>query len=253
MLSLVSDGAIATLTIDRAEKKNAITLAMWQAFPALIGRIEQDDAIRAVIVTGRGTAFAAGADIGEFTSAYATRLSAASYVAAMGAAQDAIMRCVKPTIAMIRGACIGAGCGIALSCDIRFADPSARFGITPAKLGMIYSLADSKRLTDAVGIAAAHALLLSGALIDAAEAGRIGMVNRVVPSEALEATTRAFAETIAGNSAASVRGIKAILTMIRDGATQETDASRALFLDILEQPDFAEGQAAFRDKRPPRF
>jgi enoyl-CoA hydratase/carnithine racemase len=253
MLTVALDGKVATLVIDRPEKRNAISQAMWRQFPALIADIERDPDIRVVIVTGRGDCFAAGADIGEFETAYETRDSAAAYLADMEAAQTAIMRCAKPTIAMIRGPCIGAGCGIALSCDIRHADPTARFGITPAKLGMIYTLADSKRLSDAVGFAAAHEILLSGALIDAIEAERIGLINRIVPVDALEPTTRGLANRIAANAPTSLRGIKTILAMIRDGAVAEMDASRALFLDTLETDDFAEGVAAFRDKRPPRY
>jgi enoyl-CoA hydratase/carnithine racemase len=253
MLTFERDGRVATLVIDRPEKRNAISQAMWRRFPELIAEIEQNPDIRVLIVTGRGACFAAGADIGEFENAYATRESAAAYLADMSRAQNAIMRCAKPTIAMIRGPCVGAGCGIALSCDIRQADPTARFGITPAKLGMIYTLADAKRLVDAVGLAAAHEILLSGGLIDAIEAERIGLVNRVLPVDDLEPLTRGLAGRIADNAPTSLKGVKAILGMIRAGAVDDDDASRALFLDALRQDDFIEGSAAFREKRPPRF
>jgi enoyl-CoA hydratase/carnithine racemase len=253
MLTLSRERGVATLTIDRADKRNALSLAMWKQIPGLIGTIERDPEIRALIVTGRGETFAAGADIGEFDAAYATQGSAMAYLACMAAAQDAIMRCRKPTIAMIRGACIGAGCGLALSCDVRFADPSGRFAITPAKLGMIYTLADTKRLVDAVGLAVAHDLLLSGRSIDADEAARIGLVNRVISPEALELTTHGYALALCENAPTSLRGIKTILGLIRAGAVAETEESQALFLDALTKPDFAEGKAAFREKRRPRF
>jgi enoyl-CoA hydratase/carnithine racemase len=253
MLTLERDGRVSTLVIDRPEKRNAISQAMWRRFPDLIAEIEQNPDIRVLIVTGRGACFAAGADIGEFETAYATRESAAAYLADMARAQNAIMRCAKPTIAMIRGPCVGAGCGIALSCDMRYVDPTARFGITPAKLGMIYTLADTKRLVDAVGFAAAHEILLSGGLIDAIEAERIGLVNRVLPVDDLEPLTRGLAGRIAANARTSLTGVKAILGMIRAGAADDDDASRALFLDALAQDDFIEGSAAFREKRPPRF
>jgi enoyl-CoA hydratase/carnithine racemase len=253
MLTLSRDGGVATLTIDRADKSNAISLAMWEQIPASIAAIEQDSTIRALIMTGRGETFAAGADIGEFDSVYATEASAAAYLARVAAAQNAIMRCRKPTVAMIRGACIGAGCSLALSCDVRFTDTSGRFGITPAKLGMIYALADTKRLVDAVGLACAHDLLLSGRLIDADEAARIGLVNRIVSREALETTTQDYAVALSENAPTSLRGIKTILGMIRAGAIAETEETHALFLDALTKPDFAEGKAAFRDKRRPRF
>jgi enoyl-CoA hydratase/carnithine racemase len=218
-----------------------------------MGRIDQDSEIRALIITGRGETFAAGADIGEFDAAYETEASAAAYLACMAAAQDAVMRCGKPTIAMIRGACIGAGCGLALACDIRFTDSSGRFGITPAKLGMIYTLADTKRLVDAVGLAVAHDLLLSGRLIEADEAARLGLVNRIVSRESLEAATHDYALALCENAPSSLRGIKTVLGMVRAGAMGETEESRALFLHALTTADFAEGKAAFREKRRPRF
>jgi enoyl-CoA hydratase/carnithine racemase len=252
MLTLTRDGKIATLAIDRAEKRNAITQAMWRRFPEIIAEIEQDSEIRVAVVTGSGPCFAAGADIAEFETAYATRASADSYLTDMMRAQNAVMRCARPTIAMIRGPCVGGGCGIALSCDIRYADPTARFGITPAKLGMVYTLGDTKRLVDAVGFGAAHEILLSGKLVDAVEAERIGLVNRVAPVDALEAAVRSLAELIAANAPTSLSGIKAILGMIRNGVVDDNDATRALFLDVLEKPDFIERSAAFREKRPPR-
>jgi enoyl-CoA hydratase/carnithine racemase len=253
MLTISQHDGVATLALDRPERKNAITVAMWERFPAMIGEIQRDTGIRAVIITGSGGAFAAGADIAELASVFSDRTSADAYLTLMSAAQDAVMGCEKPTVAMIRGACIGAGCGLSLSCDIRFTDPSGRFGITPAKLGMIYSLADTRRLVDAVGPAFARDLLLSGRIVEADEAARIGLVNRVVPADLLEATTRAFAMTLAANAPSSIRGIKAILAMIRAERDDDAAMSRALFLDVLTQPEFAEGLAAFHDKRPPRF
>jgi enoyl-CoA hydratase/carnithine racemase len=253
MLTLSQQDGVATLTLDRPEKKNAITLAMWEKFPAMIGEIEQDRHIRAVIITGNGGAFAAGADIAEFTSVFGDRASADAYLMLMSAAQDAVMGCEKPTIAMIRGACIGAGCGLSLSCDMRFTDQTGQFGVTPARLGMIYSLADTRRLVDAVGLAVARDLLLSGRLIDADEAGRIGLVNRVVPAESLETAARSFALTLAANAPSSLRGIKAVFAALRAGRADTVDICRSLFLDTLAQPEFAEALAAFREQRTPSF
>lgn len=248
-----ADG-VGTLLIDRPEKRNALSRAMLAALPKLLAQAAADPAIRVLIVTGgAGRAFSTGADIGEFEEVYATREATEHFAALFAGAQAAMAGFPKPSVAMVSGPCVGGGCGLALGCDMRFADSDARFGITPAKLGLDYGLSDTRRVVDAIGYAAASDLLFSGRLIDAVEAGRIGLVSRVVAPDALDATTRDWAEAAARMSPASHRSIKATLSRIRGGATVDDAQSREAFMAAFASADFAEGRRAFVERRAPDF
>jgi enoyl-CoA hydratase/carnithine racemase len=251
-LLLTLDGAVATLTLNVAARRNAISAAMWRAIPERLGEAEARGA-RVLIVTGAGAAFAAGADISEFAEVYATAQSSAAYTDAVQTANAALAGFPHPVIAMVRGACVGGGCGIALACDLRFADPTARFGITPAKLGLAYTLEDTKRLTDAVGFARAKDILFSGRLLDAEEALSAGLIQRVIAAEALEAETRAYAAALLQNAPGSIGTMKRIVGLIGEGYARETQESAALYAEAFASADFREGYAAFMEKRKPRF
>ncbi|MCS6946935.1 MAG: enoyl-CoA hydratase-related protein, partial [Steroidobacteraceae bacterium] len=168
-------------------------------------------------------------------------------------AQEAWARLELPSIALIEGACVGGGCGLALACDLRLATPDAYFAITPAKLGLVYSLADTRRLCDLVGPARAKEMLFTAARVDADAALAMGLVNRIVPAAQLEATGRALAEQIAAQAPNSVRAAKRIVNAILGGQREETDTTRAWFNEAFESPQFQEGAAAFLAKRSPRF
>ena len=248
-----ADG-VGTLLINRPAKRNALSRAMLAALPDLLAQAAADPAIRVLIVTGgAGRAFSTGADIGEFEEVYATRAATEHFAGLFAGAQSAMADFLKPAIAMISGPCVGGGCGLALGCDLRFADSNALFGITPAKLGLYYGLADTRRVVDAIGFAATSDLLLSGRLIDAAEAARIGLVARVVAPEALEAATREWAQAAARLSPASHRSIKITLNRIRGGASDDDAQSREAFLAAFAGADFAEGRSAFVARRAPDF
>lgn len=247
-LQLETRGRIAHLLIDRAAKRNAITQAMWEDFPRLIGTAMADDAVRVMIVrAAEPGAFSAGADIDEFATGARNPAWRAANQAAIAAAQIALARAPKPVIAQIEGDCVGGGCGIALACDLRVACEAARFGITPARLGLVYSLHDTKLLVDLVGPAQAKRILFTAELIDAAEAHRIGLVD------VLGGDAEALAEAIAGNSPHSVRMSKAIVRRILDGQVDDDDATRASFAEAFTLPDFDEGVRAFQAKRRPEF
>ncbi len=246
-----ADG-IGRLTLNKPEKKNALSLAMWRAIPERVAEAAAAN-VKVLIVAGAGDAFAAGADISEFAEVYATPESSAAYTHAVQTANVALERIPMPTIAMVRGPCVGGGCGLALACDLRFAEPGARFGITPGKLGLAYTLADTKRLADAVGLPRAKDVLFSGRLIAADEALRMGLCDRVVSADALEAETTAYARTLAENSGVSLRTMKAILGAIADGADADTPETARLYLDAFAGADFKEGYRAFLEKRKPRF
>lgn len=251
-LRLEKQGAIARLLIDRAARRNAFTQAMWDALPALLAEALADPEIR-VLVLQSATAgvFSAGADIGEFSTGARDPQWRATNQASIRRAQFELARAPKPVIAVIDGDCVGGGCGLAIACDIRIASPRARFGITPAKLGLVYSLHDTKLLVDLVGPAQAKRILFSGQLLDASEARRIGLIEIV--SEDVQGEGEALAKTIAENSSYSVRGVKSMVRRILDGQADDDEATRKLFFDAFTGEDFAEGVAAFLEKRKARF
>ncbi len=251
-LSLAIDGPVARLVIDRAARRNAFTNAMWDALPGLVDQAMADPAVRVLVVQAAAPGvFCAGADIEEFGRALDDPAAGMRNQGAVRAAQLSLARAPKPVIALVEGDCVGGGCGLAIACDLRIAAPDARFGITPAKLGIVYSLHDTKLLVDLVGPGQAKRMLYTAGLLDAAEAQRIGLVEIVDPDA--RGVAAAVAATIAANSAHSTAGTKAILRRILDGQTDDDAATIAMFTGALAGPDFAEGVAAFRDKRKPRF
>ncbi|MCG8443875.1 MAG: enoyl-CoA hydratase-related protein [Caulobacterales bacterium] len=252
-LLLDRTGPAFTLTLNRPDKRNAVTAAMWRRLPELLAEVKAAPQAKALIVTGAGGAFAAGADIGEFEAVYATPESSAAYSAAIAAALDGLAAFPKPAIAKIRGACVGGGCGIALACDVRFAAEGARFGITPGKLGLTYPLNDTKRLVDAVGVATAKDILFSGRLLDGAEALRVGLINHLTSEADLDGAVADYAGQIASTSQFSARTAKKMVALIQAGAVSDTEETRRWFLEAFSGADFAEGYRAFLEKRPPKF
>ena len=251
-LRLERRAGIARLLIDRPAKRNAMDQAMWAALPGLVDTAMADTAIRILIVTSAEPGlFCSGADIGEFAAATPDPAWRARNQAAIRATQVALARAPKPTLAAIDGDAIGGGCGIALACDVRIASPQARFGITPAKLGLVYPLHDTKLLVDLVGPAQAKRLLFTGMLIDAAQALAIGLVQEIAGD--LDAAVARFAAGVLAASPASQRAGKAIVRQILDGATDDDAASAAGFDAEFTGPDFREGVAAFLGKRKPVF
>jgi enoyl-CoA hydratase/carnithine racemase len=249
--TLLFEGAIAWITFNRPEKRNAFSLAVWRSLPAFLGKAQARSETRVVILRGAGGNFAAGADIEEFDTVFANRTNARAYAADMAAATRAIEAFPIPVIAMIEGLCIGAGVAVALACDLRLAGTNARFAVTPAKLGLMYSLADTKRLTDAVGFSAAKDLLFTARTIDASRAARIGLIDEVC--EKLDLTVAERARSIAGASPWSVAKAKAVVRKIASGVLAEDEETRGWFTDAIETTDFREGLAAFRARRKPEF
>ena len=247
-LRLQIDGAVARILIDRADKRNAFHLAMWQALPRLLNEAEGDATVRVIMLqSAEGGVFCAGADIGELLTNHKDADWLAANQAAINTAQHRLTRCPKPTIAFIDGDCVGGGCGLALACDMRVATARARLGITPAKLGLVYPLHDTKLLVDLVGPGQAKRMLFTGALLPAEEAMHIGLI------EAISDSADPLAATIAGNSAHSCREIKTFVRAILDGQADDNDATRATFAAAFAGADFAEGVAAFTEKRKPSF
>ena len=244
-------GTVARLTLSAPASRNAMTRAMWAALPGLAARIAADPGIRVLVLTGAGGALCAGADIAEFAEVYATPESAAAYNATVRAALAALRDLPLPVLARIEGPCVGGGIALALACDLRFADPGAVFAITPARLGIAYSPADTALVVAAVGAARAKDLLFTARRVGAAEALSIGLIERLSAPGALDADVAACAEELARLSPASIAQAKATVNALAPVA--DDPALIAGFLALFSGPDFAEGRAAFLARRPPRF
>lgn len=242
---------VATLTLHRPDKRNAVSVAMWEAIPPLLAPLAVDASLRVLIVKGAGEHFSGGADIAEFDTVYATHAMAMENHRIIQAAMQALEDFPSPTLALIDGACFGGGCGLALACDWRIATHRARFAITPAKLGLVYGVSDTRRLVQAVGVAHAKDILFTGRVLSAAEAHRIGLAQRL--DDDLRAAGEAYAEALRQSSNHTARSAKQILRMLDSGARDDTDESRALFANAFAGDDFKEGASAFLQKRPPRF
>jgi enoyl-CoA hydratase/carnithine racemase len=251
-LKLECANGIARLLIDRADKRNAMTQAMWEALPGLVETAMVDPSVRMLHVTSAHPAmFCAGADIGEFATASGDPVWRSRNQAAIRATQIALARAPKPTLAIVDGDAVGGGCGIAMACDLRIASPRARLGITPAKLGLVYPLHDTRLLVELVGPAQARRLLYSAQLVDAAEALRIGLVQMV--ADDLAGAVADFTAQVLAQSPASQRASKAIIQRIIEGAHDDDQGSTAGFDAAFQGADFAEGVAAFLQKRKPVF
>jgi enoyl-CoA hydratase/carnithine racemase len=247
-------GAVATLVLNRPDSHNAVRLGMYEALPGLLGELDQDRDVKALVVRGAGQkAFASGADISEFREVRANAETARAYNERVAAAEQALEGMSKPTIAMVHGYCIGGGCGLALACDFRFADERAGFGITPAKLGLVYSLESTKRLVDVVGPSRAKWILMSGQRVDAERAHQIGLADEVVATDDLEKLTYEFAELLCTRAQFSIRATKQIVARILSGQTEDDEETRHLRNSSFDTDDYAEGVRAFLEKRPPTF
>ena len=250
-LYLVTNGPVAELVLNRPDARNAMTRAMWRALPGLIGEVQNDKNIRVLMVHGGNTgAFCAGADIHELGQMQGRPGEALRFHDEMGAALATLSAFPGPVFARVHGPCIGAGLALALACDVRFAATTARFGVTPAKLGLTYPLADTARLVALIGPGRAKDLLFSARLIAAEEALRIGLIEHVVPDVDLLEFTDNTARRVSALSARTQRCMKA---MINSLSAPDAEQARVDFSTLFGEPDFAEGLAAFAQKRKADF
>jgi enoyl-CoA hydratase/carnithine racemase len=251
-LALTRDGHVARLTIDRPDKRNAMTAAMWAGLPDVLGDLAEDGEVRVLVLTGAGPSFCAGADISDLLGGPDPADPMAAVRRDNLAAQAALRDFPKPTVAMIRGHCIGGGVELAASCDLRFADPTAVFGVTPAKVGIVYTPSSTKALIELVGPAMTKYLLFSGELIDADTALRVGLVDRLVAPDALEAEVHRFADVLASRSALSQQATKHVIAAVMSGSDGEGEVGR-WYRETVASGELAEGVAAFAERRTPRF
>jgi enoyl-CoA hydratase len=249
------DGGIGWMTFNNPAKRNATSLEMWQAAASILEDFEADQAIRAVVMKGAGDkAFVSGADISEFKEVRRDAEAAASYSKAAEGARHLLNNMRKPLIVMIRGYCLGGGLALAMKADMRIASEDAQLGIPAAKLGIAPGFETLKALVDLVGPAYASEIMFTGRRFSAEEALRIGLVNRIVSIDALEATVRKIANEICNNAPLSIAGSKFTIREVLKDADERNHAAIAdLWKICFDSQDFQEGREAFMEKRKPVF
>jgi enoyl-CoA hydratase len=248
-------GAVAVVTLNNPEKRNALSSDMRGALPGLLKALQADDGVRVVVVTGAGDkAFASGADISEFAELRTSPDARAEYDREAEAVNRSWAGLDKPLIAMIRGFCIGGGLFTALQADIRIAADDSQFGVPAARLGLGPGMAGVTALTSLIGPARTSEVLLTARRFSAAEAVAMGLVNRVVPAAALREETMAVAHAIAANAPLTVAACKAAIRATRQSpGGQDLDRAQAMIEACFRSDDYLEGQRAFAEKRAPAF
>lgn len=248
-------GGVARIILNAPDKLNAMNLAMWLALGDVCLALATDDGLRVVTIEGAGDrAFAVGADISEFGSTRNNAEAAATYNVAVSRAEEAIEAMPVPTIALIRGFCIGGGLEIAMRCDLRMARDDAQFAITPAKLGLGYGYDGIALLERRLGHATTADLLFSARRMKADEARAKGICDHVFPADRFTDEAQAYVTTLAENAPLSIRAVKAALVdLAKPPATRDPSKAHALAQGCFDSADYQEGQAAFTEKRPARF
>jgi len=251
-ISLQFEPPLARVVLNRPDRRNAISRAMWRALPAIRAAIEARQDALVVLVEGEGGHFSAGADISEFDEVYRDAAAARDYGDAVQDGLKALIDLDRPSIAVLQGNAVGGGLGLALACDLRFCAADAYLAVTPAKLGLVYGHAETRRLVELVGPARAKDLLFTGRRIETEEALAIGLIDRRIET-GLNDTALGYARGLADLSQTSIRGARRTVEAVVAGMTVETPAFRALVESASLGADFAEGRAAFAEKRTARF
>lgn len=245
---------IVTVTLNRTAKRNAVSLAMWRRLAELFTNIGRHTEARAVILTGAGGHFSAGADISEFPKVRADAAAGKAYEAEADKATRAVRDCLLPVIAAVSGYAMGGGCGLALACDFRLGDATTQMGIPAARLGIVYGPLDCSLLLRQVGLANAKRVLFSGRAFGLADCREMGLIDVVAErGSALEAA-QAFALELSSNAPLSIAGAKLVLQALASGTVDERAAEIDEFIArAMDSVDYREGAAAFVAKRAPRF
>ena len=249
-LRVTVDGSVGTITLHRPAKRNAVTYDMWVALGVACHRLAHDARVRVVVLRGDGDHFCAGADITELLAERPAGVP--GFMDVNMAAEHALSALPKPVVAVVQGDCIGGGAALAIDCDLRIAVKGARFGITPAKLGIVYPPASLERAVRLLGPAAKR-LLYTGDLIDAQEAHRIGLVDELLPVDAVEARVAALCATLAERSLLTQAGTKEMVAAVLAHGSVPADLAASWAREVAAAPDPAEGVAAFVERRSPRF
>jgi enoyl-CoA hydratase len=249
------EGRVGYVIFNNPERHNAVSLEMWEATANILEDFGQDDDVRVVVLTGAGgKAFVSGADISKFEDERANEEAIVRYNKTVERANAAVYDYPKPTIAMIRGYCIGGGVGLSLCCDLRICSDNSRFAVPAAKLGLGYAYAGLKKLVDVVGPSFAKEIFYTARQFDAEEARVMGLVNRVVPAEELEAYVKKYAEMIGDNAPLTIATTKfTIGQVVKEDSQRDIAKSAAMVKHCFESKDYVEGRRAFMEKRKPVF
>ncbi|SEM57776.1 enoyl-CoA hydratase [Bradyrhizobium sp. OK095] len=248
-------GGVGVITFNNPDKRNAMSLEMWEGFGEALTALRDDDAVRVVILRGAGgKAFVSGADISQFEKTRHNAAASEEYAKRSVAQRALLADYPKPTIACIEGFCLGGGMQVAMLADIRLAAHGSQFGIPAAKLGIAYGYDGLKHLVSLVGPSWARLLMYTGMRIDTVEALRIGLVERVFPVDQLWGETMEIAGTIAQNAPLAIEAAKlTIAEVLKDESARDMRAIKAIGTACMDSADFREGREAFMEKRKPQF
>ena len=254
-LIVSKEGGVGTILLNNPDRRNAMTVDMWQGLPVVLDSFMNDTDIRVIVLGGAGgKAFCAGADISQFEKNRSSEETVSAYNAVVKTASDALAGSAKPTIARIEGFCIGGGLGIALCCDLRIANDYSTFAVPAAKLGLGYKASGLKRLVDVVGPSSAKEIFFTARQFTPDEALAMGLVNRVVPRALLNAWIDDYTSRIAANAPLTVHASKVIIDELIKPDSQRDDAlCEKVVDDCFASDDYKEGRAAFMEKRKPVF
>ncbi|RPJ45385.1 MAG: enoyl-CoA hydratase [Betaproteobacteria bacterium] len=249
------EGPIGFLVFNNPERRNAVSLEMWQQAGEVIADFAHDDSVRVIVLAGAGDrSFVSGADISRFEDERASAGAQERYAKTSSGMRKILREVGKPTIAMIRGYCIGGGMSLALSCDMRICSDDSQFGIPAARLGIGYGIEGLRRLVELVGPSAAKEFIYTARRYRAEEALRMGIVNQVFPAQSLGAAVREIANTIAVNAPLSILTAKRVVDeLMKDPAERNVALCEQLVKDCGASEDFIEGRRAFMEKRKPVF
>ena len=249
------DGAIGWVIFNNPQKRNAVSMAMARALATVVDEFARDPAIRVVILTGAGDkAFVSGADISEFKDRRSTKAAMEEYDKSSDRAAKALRECPKPTIAMIRGYCMGGGLGTAVTCDLRIASDDSRFGVPAARLGVGYRYERLRQLENLVGPSFTMEIFYTGRQFSAEEALQMGLINRMLPAAELEKYVLDYATTIATNAPLTIAAVKrSVIEMAKDADRRDIAACDKMVDACFASADYIEGRDAFTEKRKPVF
>src|SRR3954464_1601019 len=254
ILQSVTDG-VGVITFNNPAKRNAMSLDMWEGLGNALVELRDNDDVRVVIMVGAGDkAFVSGADISQFEKVRHNAAASEEYSKKSEAQRALLANYPKPIIACIRGFCLGGGMQVAMAADIRIASDNSQFGIPAAKLGIAYGYDGLRHLVSLVGPSWARLIMYTGMKIDAAEALRIGLVERVLPDAGLWDATMEIARTISGNAPLAIKAAKdTIAEVLKDESKRDMDAIKRIGTACMDSEDFREGRTAFMEKRKPQF